>query len=82
MVDSGEHRAQSAGKLHTVAHLLFVGLAVEQSELVAERLLLRLQPHIGQQRGVYLQFFGGEGVEDVEQILRRTMIHREVVQVA
>ena len=78
----GEHRAQSAGKLHTVAHLLFVGFAVEQSELVAERLLLRLQPHIGQQRRVYLQFFGGEGVEDVEQILRRAMVHREVVQVA
>ena len=78
----GKHRAQSAGKLHTVAHLLFVCLAVEQSELVAERLLMRLQSHIWQQRRVYLQFFCGEGVENVEQILRRAVVHREVVQVA
>ena len=78
----GEHCAETVDKLHAVAHLVLVGLAVEQCQLVAEQRGLQLQSGIGQQRRVDMQLFGCEGVEDVEQILRRAMVHREMMQLA
>ena len=78
----GEHCAETVGKLHAIAHLMLVGLAVEQRQLVAEQRGLQLQSGIGQQRRVDMQLFGCEGIEDVEQILRRAMVHREVMQLA
>ena len=78
----GERTIESVGKLYAVAHLLIIILATQNLQFVAHKHLTATLAGIGQQCAVNSKHLSGISIENVEQIARRTMIHRQMMQLA
>ena len=77
-----ERTVQIVGKLHTIAHLLSIILAAKNLQFVAHKHVVATLAGIRQKRTIYTKHFSGISIEYVEQIARRTMVYRQMMQLA